>query len=214
MGIYTLFAAVFLCSVSAFAQTGPLKTTISDIQNDPTKFYEQEVEVQAYFFKTDDIWVKSLDQPDQLIGVFVTKSEKGEIAPILGEYFGFIFAPRQLEAQLHYLKMGDKITIRGKCFKFKSISIETPGIKISELLSGWGEAAKPATASLPVTKDEVVALIKENTVAPASPVVSTASSGQQDQTNKYDLYLNGKEYQGLTIGDEYTFEGIRFRVVK
>lgn len=214
MGIYALFAAVFLCSVSAFAQTGPLKTTISDIQNDPDKFYEQEVEVQAYFFKTDDIWVRSLDQPGQYIGVFVTKSEKGEIAPILGEYFGFIFAPRELEAQVRYLKMGDKITIRGKCFEFKSISIETPGIKIFELLSGWGETAKPATASLPVTKDEVVALIKENTAAAAPPEASTAPSNRKDQTNKYDLYLDGKEYQGLSFGDEYTFEGIRFRVVK
>jgi hypothetical protein len=214
VGIFALFAAVFLCSVSGFAQTGPLKTTISDIQNDPDKFYEQEVEVPAYFLKTDDIWVRSLDQPDQYIGVFVSKSEKGGISPIIGEYFGFIFAPRQLEAQVHYLKMGDKITIRGKCFKFKSISIETPGIKVSELLSGWGETAKPATASLPVTKDEVVALIKENTVATASPETSTASSSQKNQANKYDLYLNGKEYQGLSFGDEYTFEGIRFRVVK
>jgi len=205
-----------LFPIRVFAQGEFLKTSISDIQRNPDKFYEKKVEVQAYFYKMDDIWVRSLEGPGQYVGLFVSKPGE-QIAPILGEHFGFIFVPNEMEIQAHFFKWGDKITIRGECFNFKSISINGPGIKASELLSGWGKAAKPITTA--VTKEEVVSLIKENTFVSAAPAASSAISptaplAVKDEKEKYNVYLNGKEYQGLTVGDEYIFEGTHFRVEK
>lgn len=206
--------------ICVFAESGFLKTSISDIQNNPDRFYEKNVEVRAYFFKMDNIWVKSLDEPDKYIGLFVSKPER-DISPFLGEYFGFIFVPQQIQAQLRLLKFGDKITVRGKCFEFKSISIDGPGIKASELLDGWGTQANPVAASLPVTRQEVISLIQANSGAAVTPATSApivaqpqASVSAKSETQKYNLHLNGNEYQGLTFGDEYTFGGIRFRVDK
>lgn len=217
--ICVLLIGSFFLSTCVFAQAEFSKTTISDIQHNSSEFYGKEVEVQAYFYKTDDLWVKSLDQPDQYIGLFVSKPGKDTL-PFLGEYFGFVFVPQQMQSHVRFLKTGDKITIRGKCFEFKSASIDGPGIKVSELLVGWGKEAKPATASLPVTREEVVSLIQDNNTAAVQPFTSSAASSpaslsaQDAGRQKYNLYLNGKEYQGLTAGDEYAFEGIRFRVDK
>lgn len=219
-GVLTFVFYLSLFTSGGFAENIFLKTNISDLQQKPAAFYGKDVEVRAYFFKTDDMWVKSLDEPDKYIGLFVTKPE-GNVASFLGEYFGFIFVPEQIQAQLRLLKLADKITIRGKCFEFKSISIDGPGIKASEILVGWDTQAKPAAASVPVTKEEVISLIKTNTAATTAPATSESivmqpqvSMPVRSENPKYNLHLNGKEYQGLTFGDEYTFEGIRFRVDK
>lgn len=209
---------IFFYAVCAFAQPESLITNIADIQRHPFEFYGKEVQVQAYFYKTDDLWVKSLDEPDKYVGMFVSKPEKDAI-PLLGEYFGFIFVPQEMQGQIRLLKLGDKITIQGKCFEFQSISITGPGIKVSEVLVGWGNEAKPATASLPITREEVVSLIKKNNAEPLPPAASSATPSAaaltaKEDREKYNLYLNGKEYQGLTVGDEYTFEGISFRIEK
>ncbi len=206
----------FFQVIHAFAGAEYLSTAITKIQDNPSEFYGKDVEIKAYFYKENNIWVGSLAEPDKYIGVFVTKPEKENLA-VHGEYFGFIFVPQDMQSQVHFLKPGDEITIRGKCFEFKSISIDGPGIMAAELLSGWGNKAKPAAAFVPITREEVISLMANK----STPVATESSAGtplpsvrEDKQKNKYTLYLNGKEYQGLNFGNEYIFEGTHFRVEK
>ncbi len=185
-----LFAVFFVFLRPVFGEGEFQKTSLFDIELNPSEFYEKNVQVQAYFYKESNIWADSLPESSRYIGVFVTKPTK-DVASFQGEYFGFIFAPKELKVQIRLLKSGDKITIRGKCFEFKSISIDGPGIEASQILSGWGEEAKPLEA-------------------PLSPVRETIKKSVAG-TEKFSLFLNGKEYQGLRYGDDYLFEGVRFR---
>lgn len=162
--------------------------------------------MEAHFYKESDIWVDSLDQPSRYIGFFVTKPQK-DILALHGEYFGFIFAPEAMKTDIRLLRQGDKITIRGECFEFRSTSIQGPGIEVSELLSGWGEDAKPIT-----TLHSEAVRQAAGPLQPQSFSVTPSVALKNEQ--RFTLFLNGREYQGLRFGDEYTFEGTRFRIEK
>lgn len=181
--------------VSLFGEAAFLKTSIWDIERNPSEFYGREVEVRVSFYKESDMWVQFLPEAKNYVGFFIIKPVGDSASSLMGEYFGFVFAPKEMQTQIRLLKQGDKLTIRGKCFEFKSISIDGPGIEVSELLSGWGEEAKPLADIPPL-------LVKE-TVKKA-----------EGEKGKYSLFLNDKEYHGLRFGDDYVFEGIRFRVQK
>ena len=206
--------SICLSPISVFAGFQFLKTSLVDIEKNPVDFYEKNVEVKAYFYKEDNIWVKSLPHSENYFGVFVTKP-RGDILPAYGEYFGFIFVPKEMKSKIRLLKGGDEITIRGKCFNFISLSIDGPGIEAADILSGWGEHTKPLKAFSEDDMQEIASFIQDKKSAPSSsgplPAVSPAGI---ESSGKYHLFLNGKEYEGLTVGDEYVFEGIRFRIEK
>lgn len=193
---------LLLCGpVVLFAETAYLKTSIGEIEHNPSAFYEKDVEVKASFYKEDDLWVQSIPNAKDYIGFFVTKPSGSGVSSIGSEYFGFVFAPKEMKTQIRLLKQGEKLTLRGKCFQFKSISIDGPGIEVSELLSGWGEEAKLLV--------EPVSVAVQETIKSVSP-----PPAERIERGKYHLFLNGKEYQGLRFGDDYLFEGVRFRVEK
>jgi len=204
---------VFFFSASP-ARAEYLRTSLFAIELNPTEFYEKNVEIQAYFYKEDDLWVESLPESSKYVGFFLMKPQKDTLS-LQEEYFGFVFAPKEIKDQIRLLRKGDKITLRGRCFEFKSVSMDGPGIEVSQLLSGWGKEARTiAQAPFPKTKS-IVSVSQE---APSVPVGSDASTSAvlspKVGEERYQLFLNGKAYQGLRFGDDYVFEGAHFRVEK
>lgn len=191
-----------------FAEATFLRTSIWDIERNPSEFYGREVEIRASFYKENDLWVQSLPDAKNYMGFFIIKPGRDNDSSLMGEYFGFVFAPKEMQTQIRLLKQGDKLTIRGKCFEFRSISIDGPGIEASELLSGWGEEARPLSASRETGVRETIFATKTE-----NPVSAQIPSGKEEE-GKFNLFLSSKEYQGLRFGDDYVFEGIRLRVEK
>ncbi|MBI5149212.1 MAG: hypothetical protein HZA28_00360 [Candidatus Omnitrophica bacterium] len=175
------------------------------------------MEVEAYFYKEDNIWVKALAEPEEYSGLFVTKPKKDTLS-MQGEYFGFIFVPLEMKPKLRSLRGGDPITIRGKCFHFQASLLDGPGIEAAEILSGWGKAASSLEIASEVNMDQIVSSVKKEILkdyppaggSPVAAVAPIATTAGKETT--YTLYLNGKEYQGLSFGNEYIFEGIHFQV--
>lgn len=214
---FFLAIGIFLGPVFASAGTEFTKTSIADIENNPDQYYETNVEVEAYFYKEDNIWVKSLAEPEKYSGLFVTKPKKDTIS-LQGEYFGFVFVPLGMKPKLRSLRGGDPITIRGKCFHFQASLLDGPGIEAAEILSGWGKAVSSLDVASEVNMDQIVSSVKKEILKDYPPVeappvgaVAPAITMAGKETT-YILYLNGKEYQGLSFGNEYIFEGIHFRV--
>lgn len=211
-GLAVFFAVgIFLGPVFASAGTEFIKTSIADIENNPDQCYETNVEVEAYFYKEDNIWVKSLAEPEKYSGLFVTKPKKDTLS-LQGEYFGFIFVPLEMKPKLRSLRGGDQITIRGRCFHFQASLFDGPGIEAAEILSGWGKAASSLEIASEVNVDQIISSVKKEILKDYPPAGVSPVATTDGKETTYILHLNGKEYQGLSFGNEYIFEGIHFRV--
>jgi hypothetical protein len=177
-----------MLSASALAAT---RVTIQDLKEYPEPYYGQTILLVCYYDKESPIWVRALPDAEEWIGFFVT-GKPDKALTWSGEYYNLLFAPYAMRETVQSLRGGDKITLIGEVFRYHSVSLDSAGIRVQQLLQGWGPSAKPIgqVATLP------------------APVASAPAEAQE----KYAVTINGKRYEGLRRGDRYNFDGVEFQV--
>jgi hypothetical protein len=186
------------------------RVTIQDLKDFPERYEGQTVLLECYYDKESPIWVRALPDADEWIGFFVTGKPEKAIT-WSGEYYNLFFAPYAMREALRTLRGGDKLTVIGKVFRYHSTSFDGAGIHVTRLLSGWGPSAKAVGESVPSV------LVPTASAAPILAPPLVAGNEHQPSTvvgEKYAVTINGKHYDGLRFGDQYTFDDIEFRVDK
>lgn len=209
MGYARVVAGSCVTLLIAAPLSAATRVSIRDLKEHPSLYYDESVSIECYYDKESPIWVSALPDADEWIGFFVTgKPEKS--LTWSGEYYNLLFAPRQMQEAVRQLRGGDKITVVGEAFPYHSASLDGGGIRVRQILQGWGSAAKAIgnTASSPLVSPPEAALA--STVKPTPGPVSSPLPVPE----KYAVTINGKRYEGLRMGDQYNFDGIEFQVNK
>lgn len=184
--------------------------TIRELKARPAAYYNETVSVECYYDKESPIWVSALPSADEWIGFFVTGAPDKALT-WAGEYYNLFFAPREMQEVIRELRGGDKITLIGEGFHYQSASLDGLGVRVRQVLRGWGAAAKTLGGGAPV-----LAFVPAASAAPSPPPPTTVTQGhpQAETTEKLVVTINGKRYDGLRVGDRYNFDGIEFQIDK
>ncbi|MBI2495200.1 MAG: hypothetical protein HYY90_07045 [Candidatus Omnitrophica bacterium] len=185
------------------------RVTIQELKEYPEPHYGQTVLLECYYDKESPIWVRALPDADEWIGFFVTgKPEKA--LTWSGEYYNLLFAPYTMREAVRTLRGGDKITVIGEAFHYQSTSFDGAGIRVQQVLQGWGPTAKAIGQPAP-------SRLLSSASAVSSPIAQQPTPGDPPLSasiEKFAVTINGKRYEGLRIGDQYNFDGIEFQIDK
>ncbi|MBI4597767.1 MAG: hypothetical protein HY737_05110 [Candidatus Omnitrophica bacterium] len=203
---------VSLVLVGAAPMLPTTRVTIQDLKAFPDRYDGQTVSLECYYDKESPIWVSALPNADEWIGFFVT-GKPDKALTWTGEYYNLLFAPAALRETMRALRGGDKITIIGEVFRYHSTSLEGAGIRVRQLLQGWGPSSKVLGTTTPPAASQPDALESPTaTVNAASPQTPDRLNSSSDSTGKYAVTINGKRYEGLRFSDRYNFDGVDFQV--
>ncbi len=198
---------VGLSLMTASSGLAATRVTLQDLKEHPEPYYGQTVLLECYYDKESPIWVRALPDAEEWIGFFVT-GKPDKALTWSGEYYNLLFAPYAMWEVVRTLRGGDKITVIGECFPYHSMSLEGAGIRVQQLLSGWGSSAKL------LGQTEATARIVANEATMSSPasLMNSGSASGPEVSEKYTVLINGKRYEGLRFGDRYDFDGVQFQV--
>lgn len=198
-----------LSLVLAIPVSAATRVSLRELKEHPSVYYDLPISVECYYDKESPIWVSALPEADEWIGFFVTGPPEKALT-WSGEYYNLFFAPRTMQDVVRQMRGGDKITVIGQGFHYHSASLDGVGLRVQQILRGWGPSAKAigeaASASL------IPSAQAAPSAAPSAPPAPQPPTSLRYSVEKLAVTINGKRYEGLRYGDRYNFDGVEFQV--
>lgn len=166
----------------------------SDLIKNPVAYRYQQITLAGYVEQESSAWNYLLEKPDEYMGLFIYE-KKADNRFSEKVVFPYIFVPNHLVSRLQNFHAGEMIFLRGTTFDHEAMMKDSIALVVDEIYN-----ESEMKQALLLSGDEDMA--------------NKLSLGSVQTNQRYNVSVNGAEFQGLRVGEKYNINGVELIIRK